>query len=76
MQNPDKNTDISFDTRERLLDAAEKLFCQKGFEGTSIRDITAEAGCNIAAVNYHFGGKEKLYELKLTDLCFYADDNH
>jgi AcrR family transcriptional regulator len=62
MQNPDKNTDISFDTRERLLDAAEKLFCQKGFGGTSIRDITAEAGCNIAAVNYHFGGKEKLYE--------------
>jgi AcrR family transcriptional regulator len=46
----------------RLLDAAEKLFCEKGFEGTGIRDIAASAGCNVAAVNYYFGGKEKLYE--------------
>jgi len=49
------------DTRERLLDAAERLFCQKGFEATSIRDLTALAGCNIAAVNYHFGDKKRLY---------------
>lgn len=46
---------------EKLLDAAEKLFAEKGFDGTSVRDITAEAKCNIAAVNYHFGGKDKLY---------------
>ena len=47
--------------QERLLDAAEELFCERGFEGTSIRDIAASAGCNIASVNYYFGGKEKLY---------------
>jgi len=47
--------------RDRLLEAAEEFFCEKGFEGSSIRDITAAAGCNIASVNYHFGGKERLY---------------
>ncbi|MBE0535107.1 MAG: TetR/AcrR family transcriptional regulator [Phycisphaerae bacterium] len=47
--------------RDRLLDAAEKLFCEKGFDRTSVRDLTQEAKCNIAAVNYHFGGKNKLY---------------
>jgi len=47
--------------QERLLDAAEELFCEHGFEGASIRDIAASAGCNIASVNYYFGGKEKLY---------------
>jgi AcrR family transcriptional regulator len=47
--------------REKLLDAAEKLFAEKGFNGTSVRDITTEAKCNVAAVNYHFGGKDNLY---------------
>lgn len=47
--------------RERLLDAAERLFAERGFRATSVRDITAAAGCNVAAVNYHFGGKEPLY---------------
>lgn len=47
--------------KERLLDAAEKLFTEKGYDRTNVRDLTAEAGCNIAAVNYHFGGKDKLY---------------
>lgn len=47
--------------RERLLDAAGKLFAEKGFDGTSVRSITKEASCNIAAVNYHFGNKDKLY---------------
>ena len=48
-------------TKKRLLDAAEQLFAEKGFEGTSVRQLTAMANCNIAAVNYHFGGKEQLY---------------
>ena len=48
--------------QERLLNAAEELFCEKGFEGTSIRDIAASADCNIASVNYYFGGKQQLYE--------------
>ena len=47
--------------RDRLLDSAEQLFAERGFDGTSIRDLAAAAGCNIASVNYYFGGKEKLY---------------
>ena len=49
-------------TRKLLLDAAEELFAQKGFDGTSIRDITARAGRGPAAVNYFFGDKRELYE--------------
>ncbi len=48
------------DTKQRLLDAAEHLFAQEGFKGTSLRDITGRAGVNLAAVNYHFGSKEAL----------------
>ena len=48
-------------TRERLLDAAESLFARRGFAGASVRDITRAAACNVAAVNYHFGGKAPLY---------------
>jgi len=48
-------------TRERLLDAAERLFAAGGYRATSVRDITAEARCNLAAVTYHFGGKRSLY---------------
>ncbi len=47
--------------QDRLLDAAEELFCEHGFEGTSVRDIATAAGCNIASINYYFGGKDKLY---------------
>lgn len=48
------------DTKQRILDAAEHLFAQEGFKGTSLRDITGRAGVNLAAVNYHFGSKEAL----------------
>ena len=48
-------------TREQILGAAEDLFAEKGFSHTSIRDITEKADCNLAAVNYHFHGKENLY---------------
>jgi AcrR family transcriptional regulator len=47
-------------TKEKLMDAAEKLFARKGFHGTSLRDITGEAGVDLALVNYHFGGKKPL----------------
>jgi AcrR family transcriptional regulator len=47
--------------RDRLLAAAEELFSEHGFDGTSVRDLAAAAGCNIASVNYYFGGKENLY---------------
>lgn len=51
---------VAEDTRERILDAAEHLFADRGFDGASIRDVTAEAGVNLAAVHYHFGSKEDL----------------
>lgn len=47
-------------TKIRLLDAAESLFADKGISGTSLRNIIAEAGTNIASVHYHFGSKEEL----------------
>ncbi|MBI2276467.1 MAG: TetR/AcrR family transcriptional regulator [Dechloromonas sp.] len=52
----------SVDTRERILDAAEHLFMAHGYEGTSMRQITGDAGVNLAAVNYHFGSKESLMQ--------------
>ncbi|MCC6442826.1 MAG: TetR family transcriptional regulator [Armatimonadetes bacterium] len=48
------------DTKERLLDAAERLFAERGVQETSVREITARAGANLAAVNYHFGSKDDL----------------
>jgi AcrR family transcriptional regulator len=48
-------------TKEKLLDAAEKLFARRGFAGTSLREITSEAGVDLALVNYHFGGKKPLF---------------
>lgn len=47
--------------KERILDIAEKLFAQDGYAAVSVRQITAEAQCNLAAVNYHFGNKKNLY---------------
>jgi len=52
----------SVDTKSKILSAAEKLFGMNGFDGTSLRDITAEAQVNLAAVNYHFQSKESLID--------------
>lgn len=49
-------------TRERLLDTAERLFAEQGFDGTSLRQITREAGVNLAAIHYHFGSKDALID--------------
>ncbi|MEY2408041.1 MAG: hypothetical protein QOF48_711 [Verrucomicrobiota bacterium] len=48
------------DTRARILDGAEELFSERGFDRVSIRDITRKAGVNLASINYHFGSKEDL----------------
>jgi AcrR family transcriptional regulator len=53
-------------TKERILDAAEALFMEHGFEATSLRTITSAAEANLAAVNYHFGSKEALFQAILT----------
>ncbi|MDE2755904.1 MAG: TetR/AcrR family transcriptional regulator [Acidobacteriota bacterium] len=48
------------DTRDQILDTAERLFAEFGIDGVSIRTITAEARVNLAAIHYHFGSKEAL----------------
>jgi len=64
MAGPDQNTHddaMERSVQDRLLEAAEELFCQRGYNETSVRDIAAIAGCNVASVNYYFGGKDNLY---------------
>lgn len=48
-------------TQQRLLEAAEQVFAEKGFEAASVREICKQAGANVAAINYYFGDKERLY---------------
>lgn len=54
-------TPITGDTRERLLEAGLRLFAMKGFDSVSTRELTKAADVNIAAIGYHFGGKQELY---------------
>lgn len=58
-------TSSETDTKTLILDAAEVLFVEKGFEGASLRSVVAKAKVNIAAVHYHFGSKESLIEAVL-----------
>ncbi|MCK9285312.1 MAG: TetR family transcriptional regulator [Rhodocyclaceae bacterium] len=53
------------DTRERILDVAERLFMAHGYDASSMRQITSEAGANLAAVNYHFRNKDGLIQAVL-----------
>ncbi|MCA6454520.1 MAG: helix-turn-helix transcriptional regulator, partial [Chitinophagaceae bacterium] len=53
---------ILSDKKQHILNAAIELFAEKGFEGSSIRDLAARADVNVAMVNYYFGSKEKLFE--------------
>lgn len=48
-------------TRERIVNAAGEIFAERGYDGTTVRDICHQAGANIAAVNYYFGDKQRLY---------------
>lgn len=60
MTETEPRTEHHVDTREALLDAAEKLFSEHGIQASSLRMITQQAGANLAAVHYHFGSKEGL----------------
>ena len=57
--------DIS--TEEKIKEAARIVFTQKGFQGTKIRDIAAQADINLSLVNYYFRSKEKLFEIIMAD---------
>jgi len=64
------------ETRERILDAAQELFGAHGLEGTSLRAVTAAAGVNLAAVNYHFGSKEELFRAVIRRVMGPVTDEH
>src|SRR5215472_7042764 len=50
------------ETQQKILDAAERLIAEQGYAATSLRQIIAEAGVNLASVHYHFGSKEELLD--------------
>jgi AcrR family transcriptional regulator len=60
-----KNKDTS--TEEKIINAARKVFTQKGYAGTRTRDIAEEAGLNLALLNYYFRSKEKLFEIVMAE---------
>ncbi|HWC99394.1 MAG TPA: TetR/AcrR family transcriptional regulator [Candidatus Sulfopaludibacter sp.] len=51
-----------FDTKDKILDMAQRLIGEQGYAATSVRHIVAEAGVNLAAIHYHFGSKEELLD--------------
>jgi AcrR family transcriptional regulator len=59
-------TEDAHHTKAKIMDIAEVLFMEHGFEATSLRQLTAAAGVNLAAANYHFGSKEELFQAVLT----------
>ena len=58
---PTRHTPKGERTRERILDTAERLFAEKGYEGTTLRDVAAAAGLRIPSLYNHFAGKASLY---------------
>ncbi|WP_228464736.1 TetR/AcrR family transcriptional regulator [Chryseobacterium antibioticum] len=73
-----KNRIAMVSKEENILFAAERLFAEKGFEGTSTREISKAANVNISMISYYFGSKEKLYEklveYRISEGQFFARD--
>jgi len=61
-QSPSRGSERSQETRQRLIEAALDLFGTQGYEGTTTRALAEQAQVNLAAIPYHFGSKEKLYQ--------------
>lgn len=59
---PSARRQSSLKTRSRILDAAEELFAEVGYDGTSIRDVSEKAGVRLALIAYHVGSKETLFD--------------
>ena len=64
-----QNTPTGDRARLKLMTVAEKLFAEKGFHGTSTRDLARESGMNISLISYYFGNKEGLYKAILMDFA-------
>jgi len=62
------------EAKRRLLDAAEQLFAERGFEGVSVRDVTQLAATNVAAINYHFGTRDGLVALVVAGYLALVND--
>ena len=60
LQDPPETEEAQAATKAAVFNAAERLFALHGFQNVSVRDITADAGVNLASVNYHFGAKDAL----------------
>lgn len=65
---------LTMDKRAQILEAAEQLFAEKGYEGTSVRDIAGHAGVNLAMISYYFGSKEKLLIALINNRSGYTYD--
>jgi AcrR family transcriptional regulator len=63
-----KKKELDLSTEEKIKKAALKLFTKKGFASTRTRDISEEAGINLALLNYYYRSKEKLFELVMTEI--------
>ncbi len=63
-------------TRKKLLETAAEAFALRGFTSTTVREICEKAGANIAAVNYHFGDKDRLYAEVLRHALHAAHEKH
>lgn len=63
-------------TRERLLEAAGRTFAEKAFREATVREICDRADANVAAVNYHFGGKQRLHREVLQQVFHYAMEKY
>ncbi len=60
-------------TRDRLIKNAMEMFAEQGYDKTSVRELARKSDANIAAINYHFGGKEGLYQAVLEYIVDYMD---